>query len=204
MMAFIMRCWKKWLNLFFTLALGFVCSYAHTEGITPQRLEAEWSMGQGVLSINSRFKIELPRLLYDALHQGIPLAFRLEFNLTKPKSYAYYKKLRLWFNPTANRLYRLSYHPFTQHYRVKYGELFSDHNSLHEALAQIGLSRSWPVIDSSYLSDLSADKLGGRVQLRLDLADLPDPFQMDTLGSVEWQLSSSWHSIQATAKKDPS
>ncbi len=199
--------YRKWISFLWSSTLLFLCfiglcSKVYSDAIEPKRLEAEWQTDQGLLTVNSRFKIDLPQALYEALHQGVPLSFRLEFTLTKPKSYVYYQKIRHWFNPDAYRLYRLSYHPFTQHYRVRYGELFSDHTSLKDALSQIGLARSWPVIESSYLSQLNTDKLAGKVQLRLDLNDLPEPFQLDLFGSNNWQLSSSWHAIPIVMKKE--
>ena len=197
------RSLRRWCGLLlFSMFLGWTTSVRAEDGVSLQRLEAEWVSELGRLHINSRFKINLPDFLYDALHQGVPLSFQLSFSLRRPRIYAYTQRLRLWFKPNASRVYQLSYHPLTRHYRVRYGELSSDYVSLQEALAQIGLARSWTVLKSSYLSGQPADEIVGRVQLRLELSDLPDLFQMDPLGSKAWKLSSPWYSVCAIPHKD--
>jgi len=87
--------------------------------------------------------------------------------------------------------HRLSYNALTRQYRVSFGTLNQNFDTLDEALAVIGRVRYSPAVrfqeiepENVYLAVL---------RLRLDTSQLPKPLQIDALGSSDWSLSSDWY-----------
>ncbi len=191
MTAFITRCLRN-VSLFVWLLTCAVLP-AWGDGISAIRSDAELVDGQ--LSVSTRFNVKLPTTLYQTLTQGIPLSFRLEFELTRPRTTAYYLSVKEWFDPHASMVFKLSYQPLTNRYRVTIGSLSTYYQSLDKALASLGAIQGWRVLDSGALSGVSADKVAGRVRLELDIAELPKPFQLNALGSPDWGFASNWTTL---------
>ncbi|XLM20639.1 DUF4390 domain-containing protein, partial [Chromobacterium piscinae] len=75
-----------------SLLLALLCCLlppALADTIASRRAEAE-VMPDGTLSVSTRFLTKLTPSLNEALQQGVVLGFRLEFQLTKPRTTAYY------------------------------------------------------------------------------------------------------------------
>lgn len=192
-MAFITRYLAR-LSLLLLLAGGPLAAWA-AEAIVPRQAALE--LNDGALTLKSRYAIELNPTLLDALDQGVALTFRLEFELTKPRMYAYWRQLSDWFDPTASQSWRLSWHPLTRQYRVSTGTLFQSYNRLEDALALIGASRSWRVLSRDAVGRSHASDFAGRLRLYLDTTQLPRPFQLNILKSSEWTLDSGWQVVTA-------
>lgn len=193
MTAFITRCLK---NLSLLVGLIMVCavSTARADSVVARRAEAELVDGQ--LAISTRFNVKLPSGLSEAVTQGVPLTFRLEFELTRPRMTAYYLDLSQWFSPHASLTYKLSYQSLTNRYRVSIGSFSNYYPTLAEAVRAIGAIHNWRVLDPGALSGSSADQVSGHVRLVLDISELPKPFQLNALGSSDWTLSSNWVSLE--------
>jgi len=187
MTAFITRCLRN-VSLLVWLACAVLPAWA--DGISASRNEAELVDGQ--LSVSTRFNVKLPNTLYQTLTQGIPLSFRLQFELTRPRTTAYYLTVKEWFDPHASLAFKLSYQPLTNRYRVTIGTLSTYYQSLDKALAALGAIQGWRVLDPGTLGGISPDKVAGRVRLELDIGELPKPFQLNALGSPDWGLASNW------------
>lgn len=134
-----------------------------------------------------------PRLA-EAVTRGVALYFVLEFEISRPRWY--------WLDEDVVEralTYRLSYHALTQQYRVSTGALHQGFDTLDEALKLIGRLRSWPVIDSGRL------KTGGSyvaaLRLRLDVTQLPKPFQLSAMSNRDWTLESEWQRWGFTAQQ---
>ncbi|MGL6071177.1 DUF4390 domain-containing protein [Craterilacuibacter sp.] len=185
----------------FSLSLLLACSLAQfvlADDIQSTKAEAEVSDGK--LQLATRFTTELSPDLRDALQQGIPLTFKLEFDLTRPRAYAYYANLRDWFEPTASLDFRLSYYRFTNRYRVSIGSLSTHYANLDEALRAVGNISSWTVLDVSGWDSSDTRRVAGRVRLTLDIGALPRPFQLNALGSRDWTLASDWIDVNVNRK----
>ena len=125
MMAFITRSsakpeparWLVWLAL--AISLWLVALPSRAEGINPRL--ASLALQDGYLVANTRFAIQLNPTLSDALDEGVPLAFRLQFRLNRPRLYAWWQQLSGGFEPTAEQQYKLSFHSLTQTWRVSVG-----------------------------------------------------------------------------------
>ena len=193
----ITRCWKKLkqqLLLLASLLLLAQAGLCHAaDGIVAQRLQLEAQ--DGALSVASRYRITLPAMLQQALQQGVPLTCRLTFELTRPRSSAYWLQLSRWFDPTASLSFKLSHYGLTGRYRVTIGGLSKNYASLDEALAAVGSIAGWKVMDIADWSPAEQQQLRGRLRLELDLGQLPRPFQLNALGADDWAMDSGWNSI---------
>ena len=88
--------------------------------------------------LTADFAFELNPRLAEAVTNGIPLYFVVEFELTRPRWY--------WFDEKAavKRLQlRLSYHALSRHYRLSTGVLQQNYATLEEALNVLRRVRNW-------------------------------------------------------------
>jgi hypothetical protein len=137
------------------------------------------------LVLNADFAFELTPRLSEIVANGVPLYFRVDFELTRRRWY--------WFDDTAaaKRLHlRLSYHALSRQYRLSTGLLQQSFATLDEALNVLKRIRSWLVVDRT-VSFADAD-YEAAVRLRLDTTLLPKPFQLSALTSRELHLESPW------------
>jgi hypothetical protein len=129
------------------------------------------------------FDITLNHKLEHALERGIVLYFVTELNLVNSRWY--------WFDErVANSRVRegLSYYALTRQYRLSRGTLSQNFATLQEALQALNRVRNRPIIASAELRQ--DEEYTVELRMRLDIAALPKPFQVETLGSREWDLSS--------------
>ena len=137
------------------------------------------------LLLDADFAFELTPRLSEVVANGVPLYFRVDFELTRRRWY--------WFDDTAaaRRLHlRLSYHALSRQYRLSTGLLQQSFATLDEALNVLKRIRSWLVVDRT-VSFADAD-YEAAVRMRLDVTLLPKPFQLSALTSRELQLDSPW------------
>ena len=163
------------------------------EDIVARRLSAR--IEDGTLALSTRYQTTLPAPLQDALQQGVPLTFQLTFELTRPRTTAWWQQLTNLFEPTATLSFKLVYYRLTNRYRVAIGGLASNYGSLNEALSAVGSIAGWRVLDVSGLDSDRQHELRGRVRLELDISQLPRPFQLNALGSRDWKLESDWITV---------
>jgi len=131
------------------------------------------------------FAFELNPRLAEAVTNGVPLYFAVEFELTRPRWY--------WFDEkaAAKRLQlRLSYHALSRYYRLSTGVLQQNYATLEEALNVLRRVRNWQVVDrGTAIADATYD---AAVRMRLDVTLLPKPFQLSALTSRDLNLESPW------------
>ena len=125
------------------------------------------------LVLNADFEFELNARLEEVVANGVPLYFRVEFEMTRPRWY--------WFDERAvSRVLqlRLSYHALSRQYRLSAGLLQQNFSSLEEALNVLKRVRNWLVADRTItFSDADYE---AAVRMRLDAAMLPRPFQLES------------------------
>ncbi len=146
---------------------------------------AELRIEEGEVLLNAEFEFSLNPTLEDALQKGIPLYFLLEFELTRGRWYWLDEKVA-----QTTLVYRVSYNALTRQYRVASGLLTQSFNSLEEVERFIGRITSRPVASADALS--KGTKYEAAVRLRLDVNQLPKPFQVNALANREWTLASEW------------
>ena len=147
---------------------------------------AELRIEEGEVLLNADFGFSLNPTLEEALEKGIPLYFTLDFELTRGRWYWLDEKVA-----KTELIYRVSYNALTRQYRVASGLLTQAFNSLDEVERFIGRITSRQVASADALS--KGSKYDAAVRLRLDVNQLPKPFQVNALASKEWTLASEWH-----------
>jgi len=146
------------------------------------------------LVLDADFDFELTPRLAEVVSGGVPLYFRVDFELTRRRWY--------WFDDTAavKRLQlRLSYHALTRQYRLSTGLLPQSFATLDEALNVLKHIRNWLVIDRT-VTFAEAD-YDAAVRMRLDAALLPKPFQLSAFTNRELQLESPWRRFTVHAPR---
>jgi hypothetical protein len=135
--------------------------------------------------LSADFAFDLSPRLSEAVANGVPLFFVVEFELTRPRWY--------WFDENAasrNTQLRLSYHALSRQYRLSTGPLHQNFSTLEDALDVLRRLRNWQVLERSVV--LSGSGYEAAVRMRLDQAQLPRPLQLSALTNREMRLESSW------------
>lgn len=187
MMAFSTRCCRR--PSIIALLAALLIALAVPAVALADRIEVK----QAALRANedgwlleADFDIALNPTLEGALNKGIPLYFLLEFELIRPRWYWVNEKI------VANQQqYRLAYNALTRQYRIGVGGLYQNFSTLTEALEFMSRVRRQEDIDPGALRKDAS--YSAAVRLRLDTAQLPKPFQLNTLGSRDWNLGSEWY-----------
>jgi hypothetical protein len=147
--------------------------------------EPRLEYGDGGWNLSVNFEFELPPALEDAVNKGIPLYFVTEFDLNRPRWY--------WFDEkpvSVRRSVRVAYHPLTRQYRVSTGGLQLPFVKLSDALSFVKRVRGWRVIDRQAVK--AGIPYQAEVRIRLDVSQLPKPFQINAVNTSDWNLSSDW------------
>jgi len=137
-------------------------------------------------ALNADFEFELSARLDEAVHKGLPLYFLVEFELTRPRWY--------WLDEkTASRTQtiRISYHALTRQYRIATGGLHQNFASFEEVLRFVKRVRNWVVLEKAQVQ--RGQNYHAAVRMRLDVTQLPKPFQVSALTNREWTLASDWY-----------
>jgi hypothetical protein len=186
MMVFFTPFWKKIdlaaLLLAFALAVPAQL-HAQPHGIDVRRVTVATADDHYVLEANIDIVLSAP--LEDALHKGIPLYFLLEFEMVRSRWY--------WFNDKAvsrQQQYRLQFNALTRQYRIGVGAFYQNFPTLAEALQVMTKVRRREDLDPGTLSKGTTYTAG--LRLRLDTSQLPKPFNLNALGSREWNIGSDW------------
>jgi hypothetical protein len=175
----------RWFAALLALCCGF--AMAAPEGIHVK--SAEVTLNAGDFYLEANFEVGLTHTLEDALNKGLPLHFVIEFELIRPRWYTLY----LW-NKSVVELeqhYRLSYNALTRQYRLSLGALHQNFDTLEEALALLGRLRPRFIADADLLGQNKV--YDAAIRMRLDVSQLPKPFQINALASRDWNLSSDWY-----------
>ena len=139
------------------------------------------------LVLDADFAFELTPRLAEVVANGVPLYFRVEFELIRRRWY--------WFDDTtaARRLQvRLSYHALSRQFRLSTGLLQQNFATLEEALNVLKRVRNWLVVERSV--PLSGD-YEAAVRMRHDVSLLPKPFQLSALTARDLHLDSAWYRV---------
>ena len=142
--------------------------------------------------LNADFELTLNSTLEEALQRGVPLYFLLEFEISRPRWY--------WFDDkvlASAVQYRITWNALTRQYRVSSGLFGQTLYTLEEVERFLSRVTSRPVARRDQLQQ--GARYDAALRLRLDVNQLPKPFQVDALASREWSLQSDWHRWSFTA-----
>ena len=164
------------------LALAVPAAHADTVPVKAAELRVE----DGEVLLNAEFEFNFNPTLEEALQKGIPLYIVLEFELSRSRWYWRDEKVAETVLTS-----RVSYNALTRQYRVASGLLGQSYSSLEEVERYLGRVTSRPIAPASALS--KGTRYEASIRLRLDVNQLPKPFQVDALASREWTLASDWY-----------
>lgn len=147
------------------------------------------------LMVNAQINFELPSHIEEALTKGVPLFFIAEAEVTRDRWYWYDKKVS-----QATRQMRLSYQPLTRRWRLNVSTGFASHtqsgiglpqyfDTLSDAMSSIKRLTRWRIAD---LNDIDASTSHTvELKFKLDLSQMPRPFQIGVIGSNEWSIAAT-------------
>jgi len=175
--------WLAGLSRTLLAALCFTAIAAQAEEIKVRA--AALRLAEEGLLLQAEFDFKFPPQLAEAVSNGVPLYFLVEFEMTRPRWY--------WVDEraAAKRLQlRLSYHALSRQYVVSNGPLEQQFATLDEALGVLRHIRNWVVGERIAL--VSDAQYEAAVRLRLDVSLLPKPIQVSALTSSEWHFEAPW------------
>lgn len=172
------------------LLLGFAQVHAQVPADVSQ-VKVE-RVDDGV-QLSAQVQFDIPPAVEDALLKGIPMVFLAEADILRERWYWYDKKVI-----TAQRSMRLSYQPLTRRWRLNINSgagapvglaLNQSLDSLAQAMSTIKRVTYWKIADVADLD--SSAKYRVEFRFRLDLSQLPRPFQIGAIGQTDWDISGS-------------
>jgi hypothetical protein len=204
-------CKNDWIRC--TLRLVFACfllagACARAEGVTEitqlrlERSDDEWQL-------SAQLQFEVPAAVEDALLKGIPMVFVVSADVQRDRWYWWYDKKVA----SVERSMRLAYQPLTRRWRLNVNAgpaastgvglaLNQSFDTLAQALSAIKRLVKWKIADATELDASAKYKLEFR--FRLDLGQLPRPFQIGAIGQSDWDISASvMMPLVATPSNEP-
>ncbi|MDD0838840.1 DUF4390 domain-containing protein [Curvibacter sp. HBC61] len=181
-----------WLLALFLL-IGLRPAWADAADIEVSQMRVERTEEGLYLSALVRF--DLPQLVNDAAVKGIPLYFVAEAELLRERWYWYDRHMT-----SATRYMRLAYQPLTRRWRLQVAptpitnsglgvSLAQSFDELEDALAAVQRISRWKIAEAS---DVEGDaKHTVNLRFRLDVSQLPRPFQLGLAGRTDWNLATS-------------
>lgn len=139
--------------------------------------------------LDANFQIDLGDTLEEALSKGLSLYFVAEFELIYERWYL----LNLWNRTIASfeLRYRLNYNALTRQYRLTVGSLTQNVETLGDAIQTMARIRNQVIASRDDLKP--GQDYTAQLRLRIDPKQLPKPFQISSIGSKSWNLSSEWY-----------
>lgn len=156
---------------------------AHADGISVNK--AEMRLSEDGYQLSANYEINLTFAAQQALARGVPLYFVGEFRLTRSRWYWLDEKIF-----KGEQIVKLSYNVLTRQYRLSRGTLFQNFSNFEEALSILARQSS-AAIPAELVKEDSNYIVGAR--LRLDVAQLPLPLQVNALTGKDWALDSDWY-----------
>ena len=150
------------------------------------------------IHLSALVRFELAPVVQDALLKGIPLFFVVEADIYRERWYWTDQRVA-----STARTLRLAYQPLTRRWRVNIASglitssaglraaLNQNYDTLDEALSAIQRVARWKIADSADLDPGAAYTLD--FNFRLDLSQLPRPFQIGMAGQREWSISARFN-----------
>lgn len=182
--------WPLMLIAVMFLGVPSIAAAQERIGVMAAALEPARETGDALL-LNATFEFELPQALEEAVQKGIALYFNIEFELFRKRWYWLDRRVA-----QSTLTYRLSYSPLTRQYRLGRGGLSQSFESLEEALSLLKSVRNWRVAEKGVV--LPREEYDAQVRMRLDVNQLPKPFQVNAITSREWTLASDWRQVTVT------
>ncbi len=195
--SMLLRCFVAFIFAAFTASQLVYAS--NSETVAPASISTlQVERGDGGVFLNAQLIFELPVPIQDVLLKGIPLFFLTEAEVRRDRWYWYDKKLTV-----ATRQMRLAYQPLTRKWRLNVstasggsagglgnglgGGLPQYFDTLPEALSKVQRITRWRIVE---LAELDPEVLHTvELSFKLDISQLPRPFQIGLIGQNDWNIS---------------
>lgn len=144
--------------------------------------------------LSATVRFELPSVVEDALLKGIAVYFVVEADIYRDRWY--------WTDArvaSAARTLRLAYQPLTGRWRVNIvsglitsssglrATLNQNYDTLPEALSAVQRIARWKIAEANEVEPDAS--YGLELNFRLDLSQLPRPFQIGVAGQRDWSIA---------------
>lgn len=145
------------------------------------------------LLLSSAVRFELPPVVEEALAKGIPMFFVAEAAIYRERWYWADKRVA-----ASARHMRLSYQPLTRRWRLHVSPhpignaglvLGQSFDTREEALGAVQRVSRWRIAEGPEV-DLDANHML-QFRFRLDVSQLPRPFQIGAMGQSDWNISAT-------------
>lgn len=194
---------RGWRGVLAVLGLLVVClslcpaALAQSPAAAPLPVEVQsLAVNRSAEGITAEYqlRVSLPRAVEDAALRGVPLYFRAELELFKPRWY--WRDDRV---ARAVREWRLSYQPLTASWRVSQAGIGQSFATLAEALATMTQASQWRVAEAGVAE--ANNRHYAEFSWRLDTSQLPRPLQIGVNSAVtgsDWAVTAEG-SVKITA-----
>ena len=166
---------------------------AAENSIEIDRVEIQASDEGYKLLANSSF--DLNRGLEDAISHGVAIYFTTDVEMARPRWY--------WLDEKAvvtKQTTRISYNVLTRQYTAAIvGGLQQNYKTLEEAMSLVRRPPRWVVAENGEL--IAGETYAVSVRVRLDISQLPKPFQVNAINNRNWRLSSDWKRFSHKAER---
>ena len=178
----------RFLAACFFLALALP-AFAQGQGAELTQFQLE--RGDEGLLLSAAVHFDPPAVIEDALLKGIPMFFVAEATLYRDRWYWYDREIA-----RAQRHMRLSYQPLTRRWRLTISPtvignsgvaLSQNFDSKEEALAAVQRISRWKIADAGDMNP--NERYNVDFRFRLDVSQLPRPFQIGAVGQADWNIS---------------
>jgi hypothetical protein len=187
-MAIELGAW--WVRALAVALLGLGSAWAQTSSV--ELTELMPVRKDNALLLNAQLKLELGPAVEDALIKGLAVHFVAEAEVLRERWYWTDKK-----TGAASRYYRLAFQPLTRRWRLNVssepisgsglaGSISQSFETLAEALSVIRRQSAWKIVDAQRLDPEARQRL--RYEFRLDVSQLPRPFQIAAGSQADWNL----------------
>lgn len=170
------------------------CGAAQAQSAGPGAVtDLQLSYDADGLFLSASMDFELPSLAEEALYKGISMYFVAEATVVRERWYWYDKQVA-----QAVRYLRLSYQPLTRRWRVNQSStpfgaaglgvtLGQNYDELGDAIGAMQRIARWKIAEPGVLEPGTPYVV--HYQFRLDMSQLPRPFQIGAMGRSGWSLS---------------
>lgn len=184
------------MSFFACVFVGIVCLLAPgawaTQTTPPEVDDLRIERSDDGVYLSAALQFGLPELAEDALYKGIPMFFVADAVVLRDRWYWSDRQVA-----EATRYFRLSYQPLTRRWRLNISPvpitnsglgvvLGQNFDNFADALASIQRISHWKIAESS---EIQADAVHTvNFRFRLDMSQLPRPFQIGAVGRTGWNL----------------